>query len=173
MADKKPFVNYLGELKEINTGDVIPIINGGTGVTSLSALAIAIGQLIYPVGMSIELNVATNPATLLGFGTWAAHGTGRVTVAIDAGQTEFDTLGEIGGAKTHLLTSSESGLPAHNHPLANGGSVISSGSADAGIPASGAYFRVTSIGNNTAANASTAHNNLQPYIVVYRWVRTA
>jgi len=142
-----------------------------SGLTS--AAIIAILDANNPVGTLREFNVSTNPATLLGFGTWTAHGTGRVTVAIDTGQTEFDVLGETGGAKTHLLTSSESGLPAHNHPLANGGSVISSGSADAGIPASGAFFRATSIANNTAANASTAHNNLQPYIVVYRWVRTA
>jgi hypothetical protein len=126
-----------------------------------------------PIGTIREFNVSTNPATLLGFGTWTAHGTGRTTVAIDAGQAEFATLGQTGGAKTHLLTSAESGLPAHNHPLGNGGNVISSGSADAGIPASGSFFRSTTIGNNTAANASVAHNNLQPYIVTYRWVRTA
>lgn len=38
---------------------------------------------------------------------------GRVVVGVDAGQTEFDTLGETGGAKTHTLTSTE--IPAHTH----------------------------------------------------------
>lgn len=38
---------------------------------------------------------------------------GRVPVGLDAGQTEFDTLGETGGAKTHTLTAAE--MPAHTH----------------------------------------------------------
>ena len=65
----------------------------------------------YPVGsIYINASVATNPATLLGFGTWAAFGAGRVMVGLDAGQTEFDTAEETGGAKTHTLTTGE--LPA-------------------------------------------------------------
>lgn len=38
---------------------------------------------------------------------------GRVVVARDASQTEFDTLGETGGSKTHTLTIAE--MPAHDH----------------------------------------------------------
>lgn len=38
---------------------------------------------------------------------------GRAPVGLDSGQTEFDTLGETGGAKTHQLTSSE--MPSHTH----------------------------------------------------------
>lgn len=38
---------------------------------------------------------------------------GRVVVGVDAGQSEFDTLGETGGAKTHTLDSTE--IPAHTH----------------------------------------------------------
>jgi microcystin-dependent protein len=38
---------------------------------------------------------------------------GRVAVGRDASQTEFDTLGEIGGAKTHTLTTAE--MPSHTH----------------------------------------------------------
>lgn len=136
-------------------------------------LKLAITDWNNPIGTIRHFNVATNPNILLGIGTWSLYGVGRVSVCIDTSQTEFDTLGETGGAKTHLLTSAESGLPAHNHPLSNGGNVISSGAADAGIPASGSFFRATTIGNNAAANASTAHNNLQPYIVDYHWVRTA
>ena len=141
------------------------------GLDDLTALA----STLNPIGTIRSFNVSTNPNTLLGFGTWAAFGTGRVTVAIDASQTEFDTNGETGGEKTHLLTSAESGVPAHTHPLANGQVVISGGTGapSAGIPGNGSAFKTTSIDNNASANASSAHNNLQPYIVVYRWVRTA
>jgi hypothetical protein len=59
----------------------------------------------WPVGSVFISVVSTNPNTLLGGGTWAAFGAGRVLVGIDAGQTEFDTVEENGGAKTHTLTS--------------------------------------------------------------------
>jgi len=38
---------------------------------------------------------------------------GRVPVGRDSAQTEFDTLGETGGAKTHTLTVTE--MPSHTH----------------------------------------------------------
>jgi microcystin-dependent protein len=38
---------------------------------------------------------------------------GRVPVGLDSGQTEFDAMGETGGAKTHTLTSTE--MPSHTH----------------------------------------------------------
>jgi hypothetical protein len=42
-------------------------------------------QVLYPVGsLYINASNATNPATLLGFGTWEAFGTGKVLVGIDA-----------------------------------------------------------------------------------------
>jgi hypothetical protein len=68
---------------------------------------------VYPVGSIYVATVSTNPATLLGFGTWSAFGTGRTLVGIDAGQTEFDTVEETGGEKTHVLTIAE--LASHTH----------------------------------------------------------
>jgi len=136
---------------------------------------IALVDMINPIGTIREFNVSTNPATLLGFGTWSAFGTGRVTVAIDAGQTEFDTLEETGGAKTVTLTSAESGLRAHTHvtyvaTAGGAGSYWTEGTATGEATQSNSG-QLT--GTNAAANATSAHNNLQPYIVVYRWVRTA
>lgn len=120
---------------------------------------------IYPVG-SIYMNAtsSTNPATLIGFGTWVAFGAGRVPVGIDSSDTDFDTAEETGGAKTHTLTVDE--IPAHTHSVPNSGS--QNNSFDSG----------TTVGNDvTGTSGSTgggsAHNNLQPYIVVYMWKRTA
>lgn len=58
-------------------------------------------KLIYPVG-SVYINAsdATNPGTLLGFGTWEAFGAGRVMVGLDSEDGDFDTAEETGGAKT-------------------------------------------------------------------------
>ena len=123
---------------------------------------------VYPVG-SIYINAtnSTNPATLLGFGTWAAFGAGRVPVGIDSSDSDFDTAEETGGAKTHTLTTSE--LPAHTHTVetkvssgVNGTFPLgSTGSTSQGTRASG------------STGSGSAHNNLQPYIVVYMWKRTA
>lgn len=72
----------------------------------------ALINIIYPVGIVITLGVATDPAELLGVGTWTAIA-GRVIVGIDGTQTEFDALDETGGSKTHTLTTAQ--IPAHTH----------------------------------------------------------
>lgn len=145
----------------------------------------AIGPALYPVGsVYINASVATNPATLLGFGTWTAFGAGRVPVGIDATQTEFDTAGETGGAKTHALSIAE--LATHNHApgtiqvRANVGNVAAGAGNLDDFPGSDGPISATNqvVGNSvtgTTANtgSGTAHNNLQPYIVVYMWQRTA
>ena len=67
----------------------------------------------WPVGSVFIAVVNTNPGTLLGFGTWVAFAVGRMLVGFDAGQTEFDTVRETGGAKTHQLSVAE--MPSHTH----------------------------------------------------------
>ena len=65
-------------------------------------------ETIYPVGsIYINAGVATNPGTLLGFGTWSAFGTGRTIVGVDSSDTDFDAVRETGGSKTHTLTIAE------------------------------------------------------------------
>ena len=156
--------------------DIISLIVGGVlKKLSFLNLKVAIGSYLNPVGTIREFNVSTNPATLLGFGTWAEYGKGMVTVAINATDTEFDTLGETGGAKTHLLTSAESGVPAHTHPITSVKSnVVPLDQAGvSGFNGNNGGTAATATGSNSAANASSAHNNLQPYIVVYRWCRVS
>ena len=47
----------------------------------------------FPVGAAFLSFVSTNPATLLGYGTWTSRGMGRVLVGVDAGQAAGDLLG--------------------------------------------------------------------------------
>ena len=47
------------------------------------------------------------PATLMGFGTWTRYGEGRVLVSQTSSDSQFDTLGETGGSKTHTLSIAE------------------------------------------------------------------
>mgnify|MGYP003654770072 CR=1 FL=1 len=146
--------------------------SAGTNTTQVATTAFvktALGTM-YPVG-SIYFNaaVATNPATLLGFGTWAAYGGGRVMVGVHSSGT-FDGLNETGGAETHTLSTSE--IPSHSHdvtwPRSNnsGGGGPTSPCTSAGD--GGALTQVSQ-----TQGGGGAHNNLQPYITVYMWKRTA
>jgi len=143
-----------------------------TSAVATATSASALVNALYPVG-SIYINATnnTNPGTLLGHGTWIAFGAGRVPVGFDSSDTAFDTAEETGGAKTHTLTVSE--LPAHSHDLqyfANTG-----GSAPFGAESSGNNgINLQPLGGGTTSvGGGSAHNNLQPYIVVYMWKRTA
>ena len=67
---------------------------------ALAAGGIALGD-VYPIGCIYTTVIATNPNAIFGFGTWVSVGAGRVLVGFDSGQTEFDTVEETGGEKTH------------------------------------------------------------------------
>ena len=121
-------------------------------------------NLVYPVG-SIYMSVANvSPTTFIG-GTWAVWGTGRVPVAVDTGQTEFNTVEKTGGAKTHTLTVNE--MPSHTHDT----SIYFSGTGTVHYSVSAAQSP-TPI-STSATGGGLAHNNLQPYITCYMWKRTA
>ena len=165
----------------------------------------------WPVGSIFISAVSTNPATLLGVGTWSAFGAGRVLVGVDASDPDFDTAEETGGAKTHTLTTSE--MPSHTHvqdahthaqdahnhtqnahthtqsvnSTATGGlsgytadtstnNSVTSGHSTGSTTATNNQATATNQ-NATATNQNTgggaAHNNLQPFIVVHFWKRTA
>lgn len=147
-------------------------------------------QALYPVG-SIYTNAtsSTNPSTLLGFGTWTRFGEGRVLVSQNGSDSDFDTAEETGGSKTHALTEAE--MPKHYHsvrgpngPFTGGqqsGSTTNGGLYGGGTPDDGTVaYGTESVGGGAASGSASqgtgngnAHNNLQPYIVVYMWKRTA
>lgn len=145
--------------------------DGQVSFTTLTGVTATIANA-YPVG-SIYMNAtnSTNPATLLGFGTWVSFGAGRVPVGINPSDTDFDTAEETGGAKNHTLTLSQ--IPSHTH-------TISGNISRSGFSFEHHQFNSRMPGENydtnpTVSNAGggQGHNNLQPYIVVYMWKRTA
>lgn len=124
----------------------------------------------WPIGCVFHAGVSTNPATLLGFGTWAPHGPGRLEVGLDAAQAEFDTLDETGGAKTHALTVAE--LAAHPHDYNPAQWTINTFMFAFGSPPEAGNFS-SPLADTGNAGGGAAHNNLMPYLVVYRWKRLA
>jgi hypothetical protein len=147
-------------------------------------------QALYPVG-SIYMNAtnATNPGTLLGFGTWTAFGAGRVPVGFNASDPLFDSPEETGGSKdaivvAHTHTASTASAGSHNHTTSidskfdNGiqlpgyvvGGFSNYGNQVWTSSTAGAHTHTVTV---DSAGSSGTNANLQPYITCYMWKRTA
>lgn len=164
--------------------------NNSTAIatTAYSDAAItAVKQALYPVGsIYINAGVTTNPATLLGFGTWSAFGAGRVIVGLNAFDSLFDALEETGGSKdsvvvSHTHTASTDAAGGHTHTVQHSQlSGVSSGSNIAGGSPTPTDTETTSaVSDHThtvtvdSTGVSGTNANLQPYITVAMWKRTA
>ena len=134
---------------------------------------------IYPVG-SIYITVSdANPKGSLG-GEWVEFAQGRTLIGVDKSKAgsadplggrlgDFRTSELLGGHETHKLTERQMPIHAHDAP--------------AGFNPNGYnnYVQWANPGeayiNNRRefgkAGGDEPHNNLQPYIVVYMWRRTA
>ena len=171
-----------------------PTATAGTSTTQLATTAFVIAalQALHPIGsIYINAGVTTNPATLLGFGTWTAFGAGRVMVGLNGSDALFDALEETGGSKdatvvSHTHTFSASGTTdgggAHSHTYdssdgSGGGNTANTTynlTGTKSTSAVGTHTHSFSTAGTTASTGSSATNaNLQPYITVSMWKRTA
>ena len=151
-----------------------------------------IADIAHPIGSIFQTvhNYADSAAVVAAIGgtTWVRFAEGKVMVGYDASDTDFDTAEETGGAKTHTLTEAQ--LPAHRHFLFRNVGVGNIGDTTASLSAAHFYADGSQsyrIRKSSATNAflepditlsgqtgsGSAHNNLQPYVVVYMWKRTA
>jgi hypothetical protein len=160
----------------------------GDNDTSIATTAFVQAALaaLYPVGSIYTATVSTNPGTLFGFGTWTAFGAGRVMLGAGTGGGGTYTAGATGGSKdaivvshTHTATSTVTD-PGHAHTYekpsntfiqgAIGGTGLTNKSnSDTGSRTTGITVATT----NSTEGASGTDANLQPYVVVYMWERTA
>ena len=142
-----------------------------TQIATTAFVRAEIANRAYPVGSIFTTVTAYADSAavvaVVGGTTWVAFGAGKVLVGLDSGDSDFDTVQETGGSKTHTLTTAE--IPAHTHTYDKQGT-----STDA--------LSIHDTVRTTAGNASTntgstggggAHTIVQPYIVVYMWKRTA
>ena len=142
--------------------DIIKNIYGATGDTATFKLPDLRGRVV--AGVDSMLNTA-------GVGVPpSVTPAGRLTNIVYDG-VNGSALGESGGAQSHLLLSSESGMRSHTHLTY----AAKAGNTSVG----GGQPRLTGLaydfeaGRDTgqtsavaAANASAAHNNVQPTIVL-------
>jgi len=153
----------------------------------LETVKTMIMKMVYPVG-SVYINAtdSTNPGTLLGFGTWSAFAAGRVPVGRATSGT-FATGGSTGGAETvsashtHNQGSLKAAIGACNDNVGNIG--YQAGTAISGVsytysingtPSSISNINhATPVYGSTGSGGSSTQANLQPYVVVYMWRRTA
>lgn len=139
--------------------------NIADGAVTSSKLAISsIIDIFYPVGSYYETSdTSFNPNVAWG-GTWAEDSAGYVTVAMDTGT--FATVGDTGGEETHVLTHDE--LPKTRYFKGDVDSYDYSNQLNTRLNAGSNYGF-----NYPYTGRDQAHNNLQPYVVVKRWHRTA
>lgn len=191
--------------------DVLPIVDTNTGITKKIKVQ-TLSDVASPAGIMVEFGGSTPPdgwllcngqavsratysrlfaaiSTAYGVGDGSTtfnvpDRRGRVGVGYDASQTDFNTLGETGGAKTHTLTQAE--MPVHSHSASTDvqgnhahtytrwsaaiqpavyqfdqNRYIVQGEFGDSTSVAGAHGHNVYIGN---AGSGSAHNNLQPYL---------
>jgi len=180
-----------------------PTASSGTSTTQIATTAFVTTalQALYPVGsIYINAGVSTNPGTLLGFGTWTAFGAGRVMVGLNGSDASFDTLEETGGSKdatlvqhNHTFSATSGNMSAnstHAHQMkytditneSRNFGVDNNDSAQGydltgydSLNTSTVDLQHTHTVSGTTDNSGTSGTNLnlQPYITVAMWKRTA
>ena len=115
----------------------------------------------WPIGSVFLSVVATNPNTLLGFGTWSQIAQGQFLVGFKTADPDFGIVEATGGNKTV------------SHDNNHSGSAV----ADHGTTAVAAGVDTTVVNDPTHAvtqpTAHSDHNVLNPFFVLYAWKRTA
>lgn len=138
--------------------------------------AISISDAVYPVGAIFTTVTAYADSaavvTAIGGTTWVAFGAGRVLAGVDssASNTDFNGVETEGGSNTQGLTIDQ--LPQHSHTYDYPTTMPWVENADNG--GSNYYTKSPALGEiSGSTGADEEHNNLQPYITVYMWKRTA
>ena len=142
----------------------------GTSTTQVATTAFVASAttVAYPVGAIFTTVTAyANSAAVvaaIGGTTWVAFAAGKMLIGLDSSDTDFDTVEQTGGAKTHTLTIDE--MPAHTHGY-EGHLNIHPGATDGGSA------QAPTAKTSDSTGGGTAHSIMNPYIAVYMWKRTA
>ncbi len=112
-TDKPSWLNdYNTDMKQIDdhAGAVNAALANITAQVEQNVL-----QRMYPIGSVYCSFSNTDPAQILGFGTWASAFVGRSPMGVDPADTDFSTGGKTGGTKRVILTKEM--IPSHAHKI--------------------------------------------------------
>jgi hypothetical protein len=179
-----------------NTSDANKPVSTAVQAAINAAVASAVAQSkqeSYPIG-SLYFNAddATNPATLLGFGTWVAHAQGQVPVGKATSGT-FGTAGASVGVESYNMTQAmlvghwHSIFLATNHgdgdyvgnqealsaPMQYGGRRRYRSGTGIWPDSTSGFYGQNEINGTARTTPTTPLSTIQPSIVVYIWRRTA
>ena len=160
-------------------------------------------DIFYPIGSYYETsNTNWTPSGAGWYGTWVEDTAGRVTVARDTNDSNFNNIGKTGGANSNSTTYTPAGkvgdtvlgiehIPAHHHDVPYGANANGSSSGYAYAWSSGLTNSTNGKGWTgnagtfnagggkghghpfTGTQATISISSLQKYITVRRWHRTA
>ena len=178
---------------EYREGYVYP----GMSPQAIQDLITYIYDTTYPIGSYYETTDTNFDPNENFVGEWELETEGLVHVSAGSNYV-VSANAKDGGEATHKLTAAESGVPAHGHPASSGNGYMSfarvvgaAGTTYANNHVTGyqsagykdvsntsnfpgaAHTHSITVSNNTAKDATNAHNNMQPYKIVNRWHRTA
>lgn len=191
MGTKEIFLPYSNEVASASVGT--PVLVGWWGSMSNAKVYYFAdgyrgGDLLanHPIGSFYESELPTSPAELFG-GTWEQI---KDVFTLAAGDTY--AAGSTGGEAEHTLTADESGQKAltitggaHAHSVKYRNDLKTATSGDSrrfgpyGDASSGSQYSPVGTSSEThthsvsASDAASAHNNMPPYLVVYKWKRVA
>lgn len=119
-------------------------------------------------GDNTDLSTPEKVAAYYGFGTWEAYGSGRMLLGVSGSHA----VGSTGGEEMHTLTQSE--LPKIVGKFSR--PPIRYSEENENVRA--VFYGKSNLGPNIVQNVENpsggnAHENMPPYITVYRWRRIA
>lgn len=146
---------------------------------------------IYPIGSIYISTNGINPQTYISGTTWEIFGSGKTIIGVDTSDTDFNTVEETGGSKTHNHSHNTGSTGTQNKSFAK--FTQSTGNKrlmmrEVNLTNAESYSensRTTISGTWSAQTTSTNSygvelggvtdngDNLPPYITVYMWKRTA
>lgn len=126
-------------------------------------------DMFYPVGAIFITTVNTNPSSYMG-GSWVRFGNGQTLVGVNESDGDFNSAQKSGGSKSHTIDYSNFPARATIQKSWKGGTV-SYAPWQGGSVSAGKW--IVSTPYDMGEPYGRAISNLQPYITVYMWRRTA
>lgn len=162
--NENPNVADVNKVKASDMNEIKQVVN--ENAETLTNLQDQLLDKIYPIGSYYETsNTSFDPNVTWG-GTWVNDSKGRVTVALDDRDADFNTISKTGGSK-YLQQHEHSkitGLYKYEYSYGFDGQVYKTAQKLEDITVESGKVSDVTTGNS---------GNLQPYIVVVRWHRIA